>query len=62
MKPATTIADNGAFSVPKLILEFALRAQKITILGALTTQFHEISGLVGTRRSAKVYIKNGSPR
>jgi hypothetical protein len=45
MKLATTIADNGAFSVQKSIFEFALRAQKITILGALATQFHEISGL-----------------
>jgi hypothetical protein len=61
MKPATTIADNGAFSVQKSIFgpecisirlkpqksifEFALRARKITILGALATQFHEISGL-----------------
>ncbi|MFN4894589.1 MAG: hypothetical protein ACK5HO_02290, partial [Pseudomonadota bacterium] len=61
MKPATTIADNGAFSVQKSIFgpecitirlkpqksifEFALRTRKITILGALATQFHEISGL-----------------
>jgi hypothetical protein len=30
----------------KSIFEFALRARKITILGALATQFHEISGLV----------------
>ena len=45
MKPATTIADNGAFSVQKSIFEFALRARKITILGALATQFHEISEL-----------------
>jgi hypothetical protein len=61
MKPATTSADNGAFlsskidfrtgmyldTIPpqKLIFEFALRAQKITILGALVTQFHEMSGL-----------------
>ncbi|MFN5062578.1 MAG: hypothetical protein ACK5GN_07005 [Pseudomonadota bacterium] len=29
----------------KSIFEFALRARKITILGALATQFHEISGL-----------------
>jgi hypothetical protein len=34
MKPATASADNGAFSV-----------QKITILGALATQFHEKCGL-----------------
>ncbi|MFN4895994.1 MAG: hypothetical protein ACK5HO_09405 [Pseudomonadota bacterium] len=47
MKPATTIADNGAFSVQKSIFEFALRARKITIPGALATQFHEISGLRG---------------
>jgi hypothetical protein len=46
MKPATTIADNGAFSVQKSIFGFALRARKITILGALATQFHEISGLI----------------
>jgi hypothetical protein len=31
----------------KSIFEFALRARKITILGALATQFHEISGLNG---------------
>ncbi|MFN4895900.1 MAG: hypothetical protein ACK5GN_04710 [Pseudomonadota bacterium] len=30
---------------PKIDFEFALRALKITILGALATQFHEISGL-----------------
>ncbi|MFN5062857.1 MAG: hypothetical protein ACK5GN_08415 [Pseudomonadota bacterium] len=47
MKPATKIADNGAFSVQKSIFEFALRARKITIPGALATQFHEISGLRG---------------
>jgi hypothetical protein len=29
----------------KSIFEFALRARKITILGALATQFHEICGL-----------------
>ncbi|MFN4896374.1 MAG: hypothetical protein ACK5HO_11355, partial [Pseudomonadota bacterium] len=29
----------------KSIFEFALRTRKITILGALATQFHEISGL-----------------
>ena len=29
----------------KSIFEFALRARKITILGALATQFHEMSGL-----------------
>ncbi|MFN4894357.1 MAG: hypothetical protein ACK5GN_12570 [Pseudomonadota bacterium] len=45
MKPATTIAGNGAFSVQKSIFEFALRARKITIPGALATQFHEIYGL-----------------
>ncbi|MFN4895730.1 MAG: hypothetical protein ACK5GN_08760 [Pseudomonadota bacterium] len=61
MKPATTIADNGTFSVQKSIFgpecitirlkpqksifEFTLRARKITIPGALATQFHEISGL-----------------
>ncbi|MFN4896678.1 MAG: hypothetical protein ACK5GN_00310 [Pseudomonadota bacterium] len=45
MKPATTIADNGAFSAQKSIFEFALRARKITILGAFATQFHEICGL-----------------
>jgi hypothetical protein len=61
MKPATAIADNGVFSVQKSIFgpecipirlkpqksifEFALRARKITIPGALATQFHEISGL-----------------
>jgi hypothetical protein len=32
----------------KSIFEFALRARKITILGALATQFHEMSGLGGT--------------
>ncbi|MFN5063690.1 MAG: hypothetical protein ACK5GN_12700 [Pseudomonadota bacterium] len=45
MKPATASDDNGAFSAQKSIFEFALRARKITILGALATQFHEISGL-----------------
>jgi hypothetical protein len=29
----------------KSIFKFALRARKITVLGALATQFHEISGL-----------------
>ncbi|MFN5062610.1 MAG: hypothetical protein ACK5GN_07165 [Pseudomonadota bacterium] len=59
MKPATASDDNGAFSAQKSIFgpegiairlkprisifEFALRARKITILGALTTQFHEIN-------------------
>jgi hypothetical protein len=32
----------------KSIFEFALRARKITILGALATQFHEICGLART--------------
>ncbi|MFN4895894.1 MAG: hypothetical protein ACK5GN_03480, partial [Pseudomonadota bacterium] len=36
----------------KSIFEFALRARKITILGALATQFHEISGL--TRLPANI--------
>jgi hypothetical protein len=61
MKAATASDDNGAFSVQKSIFgpegitirlkpqksifEFALRAREITILGALATQFHEISGL-----------------
>ncbi|MFN4896098.1 MAG: hypothetical protein ACK5GN_04965 [Pseudomonadota bacterium] len=61
MKPATASDDNGAFSAQKSIFgpeciairlkprksifEFALRARKITILGALATQFHEIWGL-----------------
>ncbi|MFN4895753.1 MAG: hypothetical protein ACK5GN_07900 [Pseudomonadota bacterium] len=64
MKPATTIADNGTFfgskidfrtgmyhdTIPpqKSIFELALRARKITIPGALATQFREISGL-GTK-------------
>ncbi|MFN4895501.1 MAG: hypothetical protein ACK5GN_05940 [Pseudomonadota bacterium] len=61
MKPATVSDDNGAFSAQKSIFgpecitmrlkprksifESAFRARKITILGALATQFHEISGL-----------------
>ncbi|MFN4896545.1 MAG: hypothetical protein ACK5GN_02925 [Pseudomonadota bacterium] len=45
MKPATMITDDGAFSVQKSIFELALRARKITIPGALATQFNEISGL-----------------
>jgi hypothetical protein len=61
MKPATASDDNGVFSAQKSIFgpeciairlkprksifEFALRARKITILGALATQFHEIWGL-----------------
>ncbi|MFN5061494.1 MAG: hypothetical protein ACK5GN_01480, partial [Pseudomonadota bacterium] len=45
MKPATASDENGAFSAQKSIFEFALRARKITIIGALATQFHEISGL-----------------
>jgi hypothetical protein len=61
MKPATPSANNGAFLSSKIdfrtgivskyippqksIFEFALRARKITILGALATQFHEMSGL-----------------
>ncbi|MFN5062316.1 MAG: hypothetical protein ACK5GN_05665 [Pseudomonadota bacterium] len=60
MKPATASDDNGALSAQKSIFgpeciairfhpenrffKFALRAQKITILGALATQFHEICG------------------
>ncbi|MFN4896713.1 MAG: hypothetical protein ACK5GN_03215 [Pseudomonadota bacterium] len=47
MKPATASDDNGAFSAQKSIFEFALRARKITIIGALATQFHEICGLGG---------------
>ncbi|MFN4897011.1 MAG: hypothetical protein ACK5GN_00685 [Pseudomonadota bacterium] len=59
MKPATASHDNGAFSAQKSIFgpeciairfrprksifEFALRARKITILGALATQFYEIN-------------------
>jgi hypothetical protein len=46
MKPATPSADNGTFSRQKSIFEFSLRARKITSLGALATQFHEISGLI----------------
>ncbi|MFN5063295.1 MAG: hypothetical protein ACK5GN_10650 [Pseudomonadota bacterium] len=69
MKPATMITDNGAFSVQKSIFgpecitirfkprksffEFALRARKITIPGALATQFHEISGLLVTTQQMK---------
>ncbi|MFN4895594.1 MAG: hypothetical protein ACK5GN_08475 [Pseudomonadota bacterium] len=61
MKPATASDDNGAFSAQKSIFgpeciairfkprksifEFALRARKITILGAPATQFHEICEL-----------------
>jgi hypothetical protein len=45
MKPAAASADNGAFSAQKSIFEYALWARKITILSALATQFHEISGL-----------------
>jgi hypothetical protein len=40
MKPTTASDDNGAFSAQKSIFEFALRARKITILGALATQFY----------------------
>jgi hypothetical protein len=65
MKPATASDDNGAFSAQKSIFgpdciairvkprksifEFALRARKITVPGALAKQFHEISGLDGMR-------------
>jgi hypothetical protein len=45
MEPATASDNNGAFSVQKSIFEFALRARKITIPGALATQFHEICEL-----------------
>ena len=45
MKPATELFDNTAFSVQKLIFEFALWARKISILDALAMQFHEKSGL-----------------
>jgi hypothetical protein len=60
MKPATTSADDRAFSVqksifvpdvfryysaPKIDFEFALWVRKITILGALAMRFHEMSGL-----------------
>jgi hypothetical protein len=54
MKPATPSANNGAFSVQKSIFEFALRARKITILGALATQFHEMSGLKPTVAGPKM--------
>ncbi|MFN4895342.1 MAG: hypothetical protein ACK5HO_06120 [Pseudomonadota bacterium] len=37
------------FKPRKSIFEFALRARKITIPGALAKQFHEISGLDGMR-------------
>jgi len=39
MNPATASADKRYF------FEFALRARKIAILGALVTQFYEMSGL-----------------
>jgi hypothetical protein len=42
----------------KSIFEFALRARKITILGALATQFHEISGLGGEAFRSKLRASN----
>ena len=58
MKPATMITDNGAFSVQKSIFEFSLRARKITILGALATQFHEISGLIHFKKITRAGFIN----